>query len=200
MPAFNPSASQKYLKLMAGRGQPLVALSQEMVEEIIDVREGVRQDEGGGGMCHIVTEILQARYGWGRLSVTYLSTEGEVICGGGHVVNLLPDGSILDSTRDQFGEGHSVSLISARSAEIGRYRTEFYEDFHPLHPDADGRLDGWLDTFDGRMDYELETDLVAERGQRWWLRDRTLIDSYDARQEAYARGEGNDEAAAFSRP
>lgn len=200
MPAFNPSASRKYLKLMTGTGEPLAELTQELADEILEIREAVRRDEGGGGMCHIVTEILQMRYGWKRLCVTYLSKEGEVICGGGHVVNVLPDGSILDPTRDQFGEGHSVSLISIDSKEIGRYRTEFYEDFHPLHPDAEGRLDGWKDAFDGRLDFDLDNDLVSLRGSSWWLDDRSLIDAYDARQDSYARGAEDDETFGRSFP
>lgn len=192
MPAFNPTASRRYLASIAGGGRPLTSLTDEMVDEIETLREEVRREEGGGGMCHFVTEILQMRYGWERLGVSYLSEEGEIICGGGHVVNVLPDGSILDPTRDQFGEGHSVSLVPSASAEIGRYRTEFYEDFHPWHPDARGQLDGWEDAFDGRMDADVQNDLRAARGPAWWLDDTSLIEAYASRQAAYARGDDPD--------
>lgn len=184
MPAFNPSASRAYMKSIGGIGQPLAELTPELVDEIESLREDIRRDEGGGGMCHFVTEVLQMRYGWERLCVSYLSTDGDVICGGGHVINILPDGSVLDPTRDQFGEGHSVSLIPPDSDEIGRYRTEFYEDFHPGHPDAEGTLDGWADAWDGRMDAARQSDLVAERGECWWLDDMTHMEAYRQRQES----------------
>lgn len=180
MPAFNPSASRAYMKHIGGPGAVLDGLSQDLVDEIESLREDIRRAEGGGGMCHFVTEVLQTRYGWERLSVSYLTAEGEIICGGGHVVNILPDGSVLDPSRDQFGEGYSVSLIPADAEEIGRYRTEFYEDFHPLHPDAGDLLDGWADAFDGRTDAEVQDDMLAERGDGWWLADKTMLQAFRA--------------------
>jgi hypothetical protein len=188
MPAFNPSASRAYMKQIGGPGKFIDELSKELVDEIETLREEIRRDEGGGGMCHFVTEVLQMRYGWERLCVTYMTTDGEIICGGGHVVNILPDGSILDPTRDQFGEDFSVSLIPADSDEIGRYRTEFYEDFHPGHPDAKGMLEGWADAFDGRMDGDIQNDLLLQRGDNWWLSDLTHIRAYNTQQDDYARG------------
>lgn len=178
MPAFNPSASRAYMKHIGGDGAVIDTLSPELVDEIETLREEIRLEEGGGGMCHFVTEVLQNRYGWERLFVSYLTTEGEIICGGGHVVNILPDGSVLDPTRDQFGEGHSASLVPAASDEIGRYRTEFYEDFHPRHPDAGDLLDGWADAFDGRTDAEVQDDMLAERGNGWWLADKTMLQAF----------------------
>ncbi|MNU27315.1 hypothetical protein D3C71_157010 [compost metagenome] len=180
MPAFNPSASRAYMKHIGGPGAVLDGLSQDLIDEIETLREDIRRAEGGGGMCHFVTEVLQNRYGWERLFVSYLTANGEIICGGGHVVNILPDGSVLDPTRDQFGEGHSVSLVPAASDEIGRYRTEFYEDFHPRHPDAGDLLDGWADAFDGRTDAEVEDDMLAERGDGWWLADKTMLLAFQA--------------------
>ncbi len=188
MPAFNPSASRAYMKLVGGPGRPIEGLSSELVDEIETLREEIRQEDGGGGMCHFVTEVLQTRYGWERLSVSYLTPEGEIICGGGHVVNILPDGSVLDPTRDQFGEGHSVSLIPAGTDEIGRYRTEFYEDYHPGHEDAGSQLEGWADGFDGRLDWQVQDDLRAARGEYWWLADLSHIEAYNARQRAYEQG------------
>ncbi|NTF18180.1 hypothetical protein G6L37_07155 [Agrobacterium rubi] len=186
MPAFNPSASRTYMKAMSGGGRALQELSASLIEEIEALRESIRKEEGGGGMCHYVTEVLQQRYGWERLGVTYLSADGEIICGGGHVVNILPDGSVLDPTRDQFGEGFSVSLIPVASDEMGRYRTEFYDDFHPMHPDSEGQLYGWADCYDGRSDADVQDDLQAARGYGWWLADRSLIDCYNKQQAAYS--------------
>jgi hypothetical protein len=188
MPAFNPAASRAYMKSIGGPGTAIDELSLELVDEIEVLREEIRRAEGGGGMCHFVTEVLQMRYGWERLSVSYLTSDGEIICGGGHVVNILPDGSILDPTRDQFGEGHSVSLIPSSSDEIGRYRTEFYDDFNPGHPDAGDLLAGWADAYDGRTDAQIEEDMQSERGHSWWLADKTLIEAYHKQQSDYSNG------------
>lgn len=196
MPALNPEASLKYFVSISRRsGAVLHDLSVQFVKEIETIREDVRRDEGGGGMCHVVTEILQMKYGWQALGVTYLSEDGDIICGGGHVVSILPDGSVLDPTRDQFGEGHSVSLIPAGSPELGRYRPEFYEDFNPEHEDADGQLDGWRDVFDGRLDCDIQDELRAERGASWWLADKTHIDAYNEQQEAYSTSNGHEGSA-----
>jgi hypothetical protein len=136
-------------------------------------------------MCHFVTEALSARYGWGRLFVTYLSDGGDVICGGGHMVNILPDGSVLDGTRDQFGEGHSVSLNTIRrSGDRTLSRPEFYVDFHPRHPDdRSGQLDPWWPSYAGVIDCDEQSRIAAIKGERWWLSDKTASDAYEARQE-----------------
>lgn len=188
MPRFNPSASYAYMKSIGG-GRELSVLTPELIAEIEAIRHEVRADYGGGGMCHVVTEILQDKYGWERLCVSYLTPEGEIICGGGHVVSVMRDGSILDPTRDQFGEGFSVSLIPAGSPELGRYRPEFYEDFHPHHPDASGHLDGWADCYDGRLDADVQDINDEERGEGWWLSDLTNMEAYNARQTEYRNSE-----------
>ena len=76
----------------------------------------------------------------------------------------------------------SVSRIDAGSAEIGRYRPEFYEDFHPGHPDdTEGVMDAWLDTYDfqarpfyERHGYEMfaELDDLPGGHRRWFMRKR----------------------------
>lgn len=183
-----PDASAAFFSTVA-TGTPVEELDQALVAEIEELREDIRIEEGGGGMCHFVTEVLSARYGWGRLFVTYLSDGGDVICGGGHMVNILPDGSVLDSTRDQFGEGHSVSLIRSDDPEIGRYRPEFYEDFHPGHPDdRSGQLDPWWPSYAGVIDCDEQSKIAAIKGERWWLSDKTASDAYEARQEELRLG------------
>jgi hypothetical protein len=189
MAKVEPQASVAYFKSVAGgRAFSDSDLTPEFVLEAEALREEVRAEEGGGGMCHVVSEIMQGRHGWPRLFVSYLSAEGDVICAA-HVVSLLPDGSIIDWTRDQFGDGHSVSFVNAQSPEIGRYRPEFYEDFHPghLHDDT-GKLSSWLDAYTGQSDCDEQDRLARERGRGWWLEDLSALDEYEARQEAYERG------------
>jgi hypothetical protein len=171
-------------------------MTPEFVLEAENLREEVREAEGGGGMCHVVSEIMQERHGWPRLSVAYLSDSGDVICAA-HVVSLLPDGSIIDWTRDQFGEGHSVSLVTAASPEIGRYRPEFYEDFHPGHPnDRNAELAAWLEGYAGDTDFAEQDRLRDERGRGWWLDDLSALDVYETRQRAY----GGDDPAPLRKP
>jgi hypothetical protein len=189
MAKIEPQASAAYFKSVAGgRAFSASDMTAEFVLEAEKLREEVRAAEGGGGMCHVVSEIMEGRHGWPSLSVAYLCPEGDVICAA-HVVSLLPDGSIIDWTRDQFGDGHSVSFVSAQGTEIGRYRPEFYEDFHPGHPDDEaGCLSAWLDSYAGRSDCDEQDSLRDERGRGWWLEDLTAFDEYDARQRAYASG------------
>lgn len=187
MAKIEPLASIAYFRSVGG-GRPFspTDFTRQFVIEAEALREDVRAAEGGGGMCHVVSELMEERYGWPRLSVAYLDEDGDVICAA-HVVSLLPDGSVIDWTRDQFGEGHSVSLIAAGSVEIGRYRPEFYEDFHPGHPDdGDGVMDAWLDTYAGHTDCDEQDRLRAARGDAWWLDDTTALEEYMATQAAYA--------------
>ncbi|MBY3150926.1 hypothetical protein HFO56_00590 [Rhizobium laguerreae] len=190
MAKIEPSASSAYFRSVAGgRKFSHSDMTPEFVREAEILREEVRRAEGGGGMCHVMSEIMENRHGWPRLSVAYLSPDGDVICAA-HVVSLLPDGSIIDWTRDQFGDGHSISFVGAHSPEIGRYRPEFYEDFHPGHPeDETGQLSAWLDSYAGAADYDEQDRLRVEKGRGWWLDDLTSFDEFEARQLGYARGE-----------
>lgn len=165
-------------------------LTPEMVALIQKTRTDIRVEQGGGGMCHVVSEWLEADYGLTRLSVTYLAPNGEVAFSA-HLVNLLKDGSILDSTADQIGEGHDVRLLRPDDPEYGRYRPEFYEDYHPGHPDVEpGSLDAWSDLWTGTVDYVQEDQIRAERGTGWWLEDKTSLVAYWRDQIQLARGTG----------
>jgi hypothetical protein len=195
MPSCIPSASTAYFASISGSGENAGPfsdagfLTDEFVRMIEQVRETVRAEEGGGGMCHVMSEIVSNRYGWPMLSVAYLSHDGGMICSA-HVVNILPGGAVLDTTRDQFGEGHSVSYIPAGSDEIGRYRPEFYEDFHPGHPDdMDGVMSPWADVYRGLTDCEEQERIEEERGRGWWLTDLSALDAYDLAQQRYGEPE-----------
>lgn len=179
MNALNPKASARYFKSM-GAGKALNDLSDDLRSEIVALRTMVRESEPGG-MCHIVCELLRQKYGWEPLPVSYLSPDGRIIAD--HVVCILPCGSLLDGTRDQFGEGHSVSLVRPTDPEIGRYRPEFTEDWHPGHPDdTDGTLDGWIDSYPGKPDYEVKGETLLEFGRGWWLEDKSLLAVFEREQ------------------
>lgn len=146
-------------------------------------REAIRVDEGGGGMCHIITELLWDRHGWARMPVTYLDRSGDVICAG-HLICILPDGSLLDATADQFGEGHDVRVLTPRQQDYGRYRPEFDEDFNPrIAPEYVGAF-----FWSGTVDYLTQDQLRAERGQGWWLGDTTRYARYLAHQVKLGAG------------
>lgn len=182
-----PEVSRQYFKNIVRAHRPYdFELTPEFVAEVEAYRDEVREEEGGGGMCHIVTDYLAGKFGWERLFVSYLTPDGEIICGGGHVINILPDGSILDPTRDQFGEGISVSHIKCDSDEIGRYRPEFYLDFHPGHPDA-AVLDPWLPYYDGVPDEDVDTLKGGTRERGWWLSDKCHYNAYIDRQNEFRR-------------
>lgn len=143
-----------------------------MVKEIEAEREAIRIDEGGGGMCHLVSEWLWDRYGWVRVPVAYLDRRGRIICGA-HLINILPDGAILDATADQFGEGFSVRHLAPSTLDYGRYRPEFDEDFNPKRYDCVEQF-----YWDGVEDCQAQDDMRREYGLGWWLQDRSLYISY----------------------
>jgi hypothetical protein len=182
-----PEASRQYFKkIVGGRRQHEFKLTPEFVADVEAYRDQVREEEGGGGMCHIVSDYLAEKYGWERLYVTYLSPSGEIICGGGHVINVLPDGSILDATRDQFGEGFSVSHIANDSDEIGRYRPEFNQDYYPGHPDS-AALSPWVPYYGGTADEDIDTLKGGARESGWWLTDKSHYDAYLEKQRSFNR-------------
>lgn len=143
-----------------------------LVPAIETMREAIRIEQEGGGMCHLVSEWLWDKYGWERLPVTYLDPHGRVICAG-HLINALPDGSLLDSTADQFGEGHSVRVLRPGDPDYGRYRPEFDEEVNPVHY---GEFqDFW---WDGSPDFDNQDKVRAELGYGWWLKDTTALLDY----------------------
>lgn len=155
------------------------------VAAIAAMREGIRAEEGGGGMCHLVTEALAHERGWGRLAVSYLATDG-VIVSDGHYVNLLGDGSILDATADQFGEGHGVRLLRPDDPEYGRYRPEFDDDYNP---DTAPELAAWKPAWNGETDWDAHIRVAGERGYGWWLDDPRDMLAYLAQRRAHAEAD-----------
>lgn len=154
-------------------------------EAIVSMREAIRAEEGGGGMCHRVTEALAHDRGWGRLAVSYLATDGEIVTDG-HYVNLLADGSILDATADQFGEGHGVRLLRPDDPEYGRYRPEFDEDYNP---GTAPELSAWKPAWNGETDWDAHIRIGGERGYGWWLDDPREMLDYLERRRAHAEAD-----------
>lgn len=162
-------------------------LNRRAIREIQALRHEMRVDEGGGGLCHCITEALTVKYGLGRLAVSYLAPDGTVICAG-HYVNYLSDGSILDPSADQFGEGHDVRLLRPDDPEYGRIRPEFYEDFHPgLYPDE---LAEWLPFWKGVIDFDAQDTMNQERGRGWWVEDPSLLRAHYSERQQYALATG----------
>jgi hypothetical protein len=170
------AASRSYMRPFSGGRLHAGSIDVDMTARIVAMRSRIRQEEGGGGMCHLVTDWLHSEYGCGRMGVSYLSPEGEVICAD-HYVAVLSDGSILDPTSDQMGEGHDMRLLRTDDPEYGRYRPGFFEDFHPGHHDNAG-ADAWAD-LPHVVDDAAQQDLLGtERGCGWWLIDPTALRSY----------------------
>lgn len=162
-------------------------LSQALVKEIREIRHEIRLENGGGGMCHLVGEYLEVKYGWPRPYVAILADDGRVICAP-HVVNILPDGSLLDSTRDQFGFANDIAIVKSGSPEMANYRPEFDWDCFPKSRfDEDGHFLEYLDIYLGKPDDELAEDNLTKYGRGWWLTDLKILDAYDEVNGEYRR-------------
>lgn len=154
---------------------------------IHQAREAIRHEVGSGGQCHEVADWVAQEFGWPRHSGSYTDPADDTICDA-HVWNVLPDGAILDGTADQFGEGHDVRVVEPDVPDFHRYRDEWYQDFYPGHPDCPEIANrAWSGEFDG----ERMNRLRQERGDAWWLTERTALDEYQARPyEQYGAASG----------
>lgn len=171
---FLPEDFTRAVALEAARRAPAAKASPDAddVRRIRAARAYVRASEGGGGRCSVMSEILSIVFGWPMMSGTYLSSDGKVICGDGHVWNILPDGSFLDPTADQFGEGHDVRVVRIGTPEHRRYRIGIVDDgsFEDLVAAFPVLADIVPDGFD---DMKEDERLDLERGPGWWLADRS---------------------------
>jgi hypothetical protein len=162
----------------------------EDIAMIRKAREVIRREEGGGGMCHMVSEWINAVYGWERNSGVVVSRDGEIQIDA-HYWNELPDGSILDSTADQMGENKDIEIVHPSDPEYGRYAEEWMQDYHPHHPDwkADPKRLGHRrpEKFTGIEDYDLAAQIKDERGQNWWVTHPEQLRQYLEQQLVYAK-------------
>ena len=151
------------------------------------IRESSRAANGGGGMCHEVSDWIEAERDWERRAGTLLSPDGEV-CASGHFWNVLPDGSILDCTADQLGEGHDVLVVAPGDPAHGRWDEERSAEWHPGLPEWNPASRGMRDgiAWDGESDDAAMERLVAARGHHWWATDPAQLERYLRDQIAHA--------------
>lgn len=159
-------------------------LTPALVKKIEQIRHDSRVDNGGGGACHLVSEWIEELYGWARVSGVYTSPdyrEPEIV---GHYWNLLPDGSILDSTADQLGQGHDIRVVKPSDPEYHRYRPEqdglgdmspdtvehYYREFFPHLDRTKVHLNG--------DDYDWDQKLTKERGLHRGVTDKKQHAAY----------------------
>jgi hypothetical protein len=154
-------------------------LTPNIISQIEEWRHQCRVDNEGGGACHLVSEIIEGEWGFERQDGTYCTPDQRDICVG-HYWNLLPDGSILDSTADQFGEGNNVRIVSPKDPEFKRYHPRFPRDFD-YNDDAEYTRITDLDNqrYDKSQEYE------KKHGEGWWLKDKKLYNKYKTDQRQY---------------
>ena len=123
-----------------------------------------------------MSEWLEAEYGWTRVDGVYTTADYKEPIVTGHYWNLLPDGSILDATADQLGEGDDIRVVPPSSPTYHRYRPEFNADYDD-DVSAEQHQD-YLRTYfphwdqstlhrNGDDDYDWEQRLDKERGLYW---------------------------------
>lgn len=177
---FEPPFKQR----LGPKGKPKMRPDKADLVWIRKMREKVRAEEGGGGYCHVMSEIIMDVFGWKWFSGTYTDPKDDPICPA-HVWNILPDGALLDSTADQFGEGHDIRIIEKNDPDHPRYRYEWMQDYHPDHPDADDDVRG--KKWSKQYDFERAIRLDKQRGRYWWLKNKALIKAYEKKQREYEK-------------
>lgn len=140
---------------------------------IRNIRKKIRDEEGEDtGMCHVVSEVIENKFGWPRWSGVYTAPSGDMICSA-HLFNVLPNGALLDATADQFGEGNDIRIIQPDDPEYQRYRIEFYQDYNPDLADHYPELKGT--EWSGEYDFDAQNRLRKERGDRWWINEAIRV-------------------------
>ncbi|WP_411839830.1 hypothetical protein [Paracoccus sp. ME4] len=163
------AVAERYWKAMAPRG-PVPVIDEAFLDMIRRERHMSRQENSGGGCCHLVTEILQATHGLEKCAVSVLAPDGRVAMSG-HYISLMPNGSILDPTADQFGTRSDILLLSPSDGDYGLYRPEFSDEWNPDH---EPELAGWSEfpgAEHGWDDFDQDNALKADMGPHWWCRD-----------------------------
>lgn len=156
------------------------ALTPEIISKLKEIRHECRVDNGGGGACHLVSEYIEAEWGLDRIDGTYLDDNGRPITDG-HMWNELPDGSILDATADQLGEGGDIDLIHPGEANYSRY--------YPYRSSDDENEADAIDAIQSGH-YDEATHLRTELGDGWWLKDKSKLNAYrEMQKEKYFSGD-----------
>lgn len=113
------------------------------------VTDRIRTEEGLGGQCGWVAEVLFNTHGWAMYGGVYHSADGHPV--GDHVWNVHEaTGTIIDATADQFGEGAEVRVLPPEHPLYGRYR----------HAESEEQEEEWLDAARDRDNAE---------GDYWWV-------------------------------
>ncbi|MGY3581955.1 hypothetical protein ACVIGB_001122 [Bradyrhizobium sp. USDA 4341] len=168
----------------------------DMLLEIRTVRQQFRLAAGCGGQCGDVAEYICSRWGWANVGGVYLAPSLEPI--GDHVWNVLPDGSILDATADQFSEGHDVRFLLKDSPDFRRYRPEWTIDYNPDLADAYPELAGV--TWSQEYDFDVSRRIRAQRGEGWWLPDPSDYRHWDPVAGCYAEPASSTPATSATQP
>lgn len=156
---------RRLINIVEAARKPKARPNEKDIERIRAIRKEARDHEGGYGMCHEVSEWIMMKYGWERESGAYCTRDGEV-CISGHYWNVLPDGSILDATADQTGDGHDIRIIAPSDPDHARYKREW---------DDDGN------SFSDQQ-YDDQDRLRAERGHGWWVSNQDQWLDYHRQQ------------------
>lgn len=109
------------------------SLNGPFFDTIRQIRHQSRVYNGGGGCCHLVTDWLYQELGFERLAVSVLMPDGSISIAG-HYISLLPDGSIMDPTADQFCAGHNIRILKPQDKD---YK-------HAQNTPRFSHGDGWL--------------------------------------------------------
>lgn len=168
------------------RGKPKMRPDAQDIAKIREIRTEIRIGEGGGGMCHFVSEVIRNTWGWDQAGGTVTRPNGDVMIVS-HRWNILPDGAILDATFDQMGQGRDIAIIPKSDPLYACYRLEWDIDYNP------GRADEYPELRDhpqwtGELDMEHANRLRDARGRDWYVTDKKQHGEYLKQQKRHEKG------------
>ncbi|WP_377275398.1 hypothetical protein [Rhizobium sp. R86522] len=141
----------------------LMLITPQQTDVIRSFRHEMRL-AGCWGACFEVACFIEHQFDWRRIDGVYELPDGRPIFL--HSWNMMSDGTLVDGTADQFGEGRDIAIHPCGSPDHLRYRDRYTAAHNPLKT-------SWLATrpYSGVPDQTFWDDEEARRtlAPGWWI-------------------------------
>ncbi|NOT81003.1 MAG: hypothetical protein HOP07_18610 [Bacteriovoracaceae bacterium] len=141
-------------------------LTKNIIDNIRNYRHEVRSLGTLGG-CYQVSLFIEHFYKLPTREGIYQSSKFEPIVS--HRWNVLPDGSILESTGDQFCEGCDIDILNTNHKLFSRYRPQWSTSLNPKITPWLSNIQ-WLEIIDSEW---IKQNSDKKVSQGYWLEDNS---------------------------